>query len=327
MRILPAALAISVVLHTGAIAWVHAHKVVDLQALRPVTPPIEVDVVPATVALLDDHTVKDVPQVASRSRGTSGAVAPAHHGTSPSPPGDKISTGSTGPEVGHTEPGGHSKYMGMRGGGAKVTRGVSGDFLDRFLDNTKPLDPETLALRADEAAIDHGTDAHGIRHHGTGYQAKDTPYDANIEADGTTHLKDKPTFDATDALMRSHGMDPYASKKLKWLDDTREERYRIGKQHKHELLGKSAQLAMKNIDYLWSRTTDLRARKEGLFELWDDCAETGADDLVGGGRAARKLIVGIIRARLTGSDGYTEPELAAFNARKKSTATFSPYDE
>jgi len=325
MRILPAALAISVVLHTGAIAWVHAHKVVDLQALRPVTPPIEVEIVPTTVALLDDHTVKDLPEVASPARNTSGAVAtPAHRGTATG----RISTGSTGPEIKSAEPGGHSKYMGMRGGDAKVTRGVSGDFLDRFLDNSKPLDPETLALRAVEAAIDHGTDAHGIRHHGTGYQAKDTPYDANIEADGTTHLKDKPTFDATDALMRNHGMDPYASKKLKWLDDTREERYRIGKQYKHEQLGKSAQLAKRNVDYLWAKTTDLAARKQGLFELWDDCVETGSDnDLVEGGRAARRLIVGIIRARLTGSDAYTAPELAAFNAHKKSTATFSPYDE
>ena len=326
MRILPAALAISAVLHTGALAWVKTRKVITIQALQPLSPPIDVEIVPAEVALLDDHTVK-IPELSAPTRDVAPATAAtSHHGAS----GANISTGHStgGPEVGKpsSETGGaHSKYFGMRG--PDLTKGMSGDFLGHFLDNTKPLDPETIALHQDEDAIDHGTDPHDIRHHGTGYQAKDTPFDANIEADGTTHLKDKATFDATDAAMRKVGIDPYAAKKLKFLDETREERYRIGKKYKHELLGKSAQLAMKNIDFLWAKTTDLTERKQGLFDMWDEIEEHGDADVIEGGRAARRIIVGIIRARLTGSDAYTPSELAAFNAKKKSSTPFSPYDD
>ena len=44
-----------------------------------------------------------------------------------------------------------------------------------------------------------------------------------------------------------------------------------------------------------------------------------------GGAAARQVIVGFIRAHLTGADAFTSAELATLNARKKSTAEFAPY--
>ena len=47
-------------------------------------------------------------------------------------------------------------------------------------------------------------------------------------------------FDVSDAFMRSHGQDPYASKKLKFLDSTRDERVQIGMKHRSEQLAKAS---------------------------------------------------------------------------------------
>jgi hypothetical protein len=77
---------------------------------------------------------------------------------------------------------------------------------------------------------------------------------------------------------------------------------------------------------LWSTARDLAERKRGLFELWDDCAETGSDELVAGGTAARAIVIGAIRARLRGADAYTASELAQLNAIRRSKAVFAPYE-
>jgi hypothetical protein len=135
-------------------------------------------------------------------------------------------------------------------------------------------------------------------------------------------------FDVSDALMRRHGQDPYASKKLKYLDSTRAERVQIGTKYRKAQLAQSTQLVQKNIDYLWSRTQDPAARKRGLFELWDDCAETGDASLVEGGRAARQLVLGVIRSKFPAgsAQAFTAAELAALNAKRQSKAAFAPYE-
>jgi hypothetical protein len=132
-------------------------------------------------------------------------------------------------------------------------------------------------------------------------------------------------FDITDAIMRRKKVDPYAAAKLRYLDSTRDERVQIGNRYKREQLAQSAQLMQKTLDWLWASKVDLAARKQALFELWDDCAEVGSDAMVEGGKAARALVVGAIRARLTGADAYTAAELAAFNKRRQSKAVFEPY--
>ena len=70
------------------------------------------------------------------------------------------------------------------------------------------------------------------------------------------------------------------------------------------------------------------ARRDALFELWDECAETGPEQLVTAGREARKLVVGVIRARLPAgsADAYSSDELVALNKTKQSKATFAPYE-
>jgi hypothetical protein len=135
-------------------------------------------------------------------------------------------------------------------------------------------------------------------------------------------------FDITDAMMRHKGIDPYASYKLKVLDETRDERVAIGKRYRTQQLAQSKQLMQKNLERLWAITSDAAARKQGLFELWDDCAETGSDELVAGGISARAYVVGFIRSKLPAgsTDAFTATELAHFNKQRKSRATFAPYE-
>lgn len=135
-------------------------------------------------------------------------------------------------------------------------------------------------------------------------------------------------FDVTDAVMRRFGVDPYASRKLKYLDSTRDERVAIGSKFRAEHLKRATEHVQHNLDSLWSRTGDPAARKQGLFELWDDCAETGEPDVVEAGRAARALVIGAIRARFPASTehAFTAQEIAAMNGRRQSNSAFAPYD-
>jgi hypothetical protein len=80
-----------------------------------------------------------------------------------------------------------------------------------------------------------------------------------------------------------------------------------------------------NLVRLWATTQDVAARKQGLLELWDECAETGDADLVEGGKAARAMVEQWIQVKLTGADRFTTDELARFNAHRRSRATFDPY--
>lgn len=134
-------------------------------------------------------------------------------------------------------------------------------------------------------------------------------------------------FDVTDAFMRSKGADPYASKKLAFLDSTRDERVQIGTKHREQQLRLTPQIIRKHLDRAWS-LPEVRARREALFELWDEVVETGDAGVVEAGRAARLLVIGFIRAHLPagGSDAYTADELAALNRRKQSKERFAPYD-
>jgi hypothetical protein len=199
--------------------------------------------------------------------------------------------------------------------------------------------PEQLAAERAKLVAKRYERSHAeLRPDGAGTKAQHRTFEARFHADGTVaSIDDKAnlqreglgaSFDVTDAMMRRHGMDPYASYKRKVLDETREERVAIGKRYRTQQLAQSRQLVQRNIERLWATTTDLDGRKQGLFELWDDCAETGSDELVAGGAAARAQVIGFIRSRLpAGSESaYTADELARFNKQRKSRSPFSPYD-
>jgi hypothetical protein len=348
MRILPAALALSVVIHGAALAVVVTRNTAQPLANLPAVKIEVVDVQPMAVALLDDHTVASVPPLAAGSIGT--ASGPATR--------IAASTGHRGGEVGATtQHPTHSGMMVMREPDHTL-KGPSAEFMRKFLGKPvvaqpNPIEGEHIQDDLDAAqnnlhdeswmnhangeqvdaerqrlvALEDARDSHELKQDGDGYKATHASFDANVEPDGTAHIHDKPTFDATDAAMRHYHDDPYASNKRKFLDDTREERYEIGKRYKHQQLQHSAILAKQNVDWLWAKTRDPGERKQGLFEMWDDCAESGDDDLVTGGRAARNVIVGFIRAHMTGADAYTADEVAAFNAHRHSVATFAPYTD
>ncbi len=158
-----------------------------------------------------------------------------------------------------------------------------------------------------------------------------TTFKATVDRDGTVTIKDKGNwqrkgllsaeFDVTDAFMRSHGQDPYASAKREYLDRTSDQRFEIGKRYRTEQLGQSAQYMAQNLAQLWAMTTDVAKRKDGLFALWDECAETGDDELVAGGAQARRLLINWVHAKRV---VFTQVELAAFNKQRKSKSTFAP---
>ena len=132
--------------------------------------------------------------------------------------------------------------------------------------------------------------------------------------------------DATDLIMRGRGIDPHARAKLEFLDRTRDQRVELGNQHRKQQLSQAAVLMKQNIDRLWAETADPGERKQLLFELWDECAESGSTDLVAGGVQARAVVIRTIKSRLRGAAAYTPAELAALNARRRSKATFAPYE-
>ncbi|HTR55913.1 MAG TPA: hypothetical protein VMJ10_34795, partial [Kofleriaceae bacterium] len=136
----------------------------------------------------------------------------------------------------------------------------------------------------------------------------------------------KMAFD--DAIMRRYGIDPYASAKLKWLDETRDERAAIGMANRKDMLAHADQFMQQNLDAMWAQIADPTQRKRALFMMWDEIAESGDDALVQAGEAARKYLVGFVRSHLPrGSAGaFTSDELAQLNAHRTSHATFTPYE-
>lgn len=163
------------------------------------------------------------------------------------------------------------------------------------------------------------------------YTSNKTTFTAKVNRDGTVDIEDKPNwqqkslfraeFDVTDAFMRRHGNDPYASEKRKYLDRTRDQRVEIGKRYRAEQLASSARLMANNLARLWAATSDPQKRKDELFALWDECAETGDAELVAGGVEARRLLVNWVHAK---GVQFSPAELTAFNARKHSKSTFAP---
>lgn len=167
------------------------------------------------------------------------------------------------------------------------------------------------------------------------YTTDKSTFSATVSPDGTVRLTDKPnfqvqnpftaTFDVTDWAMRSRGEDPYAKEKRRYLERTFDQRVAIGTEHRRQQLARSADYMFANLQHLWSTVSDPAARKRAVCELWDEVAETGSAEQIAAGHDARRVVVNFVQMKLTGADAYTLDELAACNARRRSTATFAPY--
>jgi hypothetical protein len=237
-----------------------------------------------------------------------------------------------------TEPGQRSKYLDMRRG-TRVDLSLPAfrDDLDHAPTGTAPQQGVAPSGELDNAA-------------GGRKKSDQDVFVAKVDRDGSVKLTDKANlsaelswnpakllsgrFDVTDYVMRKTKNDPYASRKLKFLDATRDERVELGKKWRTEQLRQTAITMKRNLAFAWNASADPAARKRALFELWDEIVEPkSADDqidevLVEASRTARKAVIGFIRGHLPAgsADAYSAAELVAFNAKKQSTATFAPYE-
>lgn len=134
-------------------------------------------------------------------------------------------------------------------------------------------------------------------------------------------------LDITSYLHRKLIGDPYSSRKLKLLDDTRDERVARGTKFRTQQLARSAELGARNLARIVD-SMSLVEKKEALFELWDECEE-GDGPTGQAGQRVRALVLGFIRTHLPAgsSDAYTEKEIAAFDARRTSKQPFTPYED
>jgi hypothetical protein len=68
-------------------------------------------------------------------------------------------------------------------------------------------------------------------------------------------------------------------------------------------------------------------RRRLLFDLWDECAETGPDDVLATARTVRATIVAFIHRNLPAGSPHAYPpaELAALNKNRLSHQRFDPY--
>ncbi len=134
-------------------------------------------------------------------------------------------------------------------------------------------------------------------------------------------------FDATDEIMRANGMDPYLRQKLAFMDRTRDERFQIAAAWRSESLREALHRMPGELDRLWRAGGDPAARRRLLFQLWDECAETGSPQVVATARAVRGTVLAFIRRRLPRGSrhGYGDQELAALNRSRTSRERFAPY--
>jgi hypothetical protein len=378
MRVVAAAVMISLAAHGAVIAWMcrrpRGPKVAVTASPRvpsagPIQPASEPMIVDLVEVLPDPAHAAGVGTQRTHLSTSSTVRRVAIAATPGGPPGGALETavsGLPGPEV-TTIP-----------ADQVPSTGLSADFVARFLDKSKPVPPkDTDAERiADDLAHDREALAnpkwvataspeevfamrqklvddldrqdHQELHPAGGGRFKSEhvvhdmsglereSYGVDVAPDGTIRFHDASnvaarglagSFDLTEWAMRSHGDDPYAHDKLVWLDKTRDDRIAIGERHQREVLAHTPQYVQQNLTWAWQRVRDVATRKRDLFDLWDDCAESGDDAMVAAGSTARSYVIGFIRAKLPADspDAYTAAELADLNAHRRSIQSFAPY--
>lgn len=135
-------------------------------------------------------------------------------------------------------------------------------------------------------------------------------------------------FDITDIIMRRLGVDPYQYEKARYMERTFERRAEMRRHYGRVLMARALSDLPRYLDALWQQPGwSYRLRRRVLFELWDECAERGSEELIAGGRDARAIIEGFIRQAIPAGSpcAYTADELSALNAERQSEAVFAPY--
>jgi hypothetical protein len=182
--------------------------------------------------------------------------------------------------------------------------------------------PKKIARAVKKHMVNWAKDPYGVAT-GTSHESPDGDEDT-----GDTITIFSGGFDMTDAIMRMNGEDPYAARKRAFLEKTFDERVQIGTAYRAEQLEKSGETMLAHLKKLWARDDiDAAEKRTLIFELWDECAETGGEQLVAGGEKARAALLRFVNVHLPAdsADAYTADELRELNARRQSKARFAPY--
>jgi hypothetical protein len=153
---------------------------------------------------------------------------------------------------------------------------------------------------------------------------------------------------AGDLITQAAGDDPYARLKAKLLDATFDMRLGMAVAFQKKQIDKRLSRLGSELDKIWSdERRDLSARKELLFQRWDECDEpdevASVAELPGFGSIdsseldearndaainARRLIEKFIceHAPKGSAEAFTAAEIAEMNRRRASKQKFSPYD-
>jgi len=341
----------SVLVHTVALAW-WSSRDLELPEAKVLATPTEP--APLTIATVEPPPIEVVFFDEPRMSAMSGAPVAASTSDVPLKRGRIVKRGSetgaelVGPSTTPSEGTSRSPYMTMRKPGDEPLKGPSDGFFENFMNRTKPIPPppdipgerigdeisdlraklaragryspdELRAMREEIVRLNAEREAEELKPAGGGtFKTEKETFKAKVNADGSVKIADNVS--GQDKFMKEHGNDPYRANKLAYLDRTRDQRVAIGKRYREQALKKSVIYMQKNIARLWAMTTDVAKRKQGLFDLWDECSETGTPEEIAGGEDARAFVMAHIRGMVR----YTPDELRVLNRQRHSKQPFAP---
>jgi hypothetical protein len=135
-------------------------------------------------------------------------------------------------------------------------------------------------------------------------------------------------FDINDVTERLAGNDPYSYEKRKIAEATFEDRLLLAGEARHRARQDGLYHLKERLERLL-RVPGLTgaARREMLFDMWDECLDDLADGEPNLGAGARATIVAFARRAFPpgSAEAYTREELAALNRRRSSRNPFDPY--
>ncbi|MCA9698111.1 MAG: hypothetical protein KC431_11350 [Myxococcales bacterium] len=178
---------------------------------------------------------------------------------------------------------------------------------------------------------------------------------ATLNADGRVDFRNKSAKgswtqigvgDPSGLISAIAGEDPYARAKAKLLKATFELRLGMAVEFQKKQIKKRLKRLEGELDKIWTdERRDLAARKELIFQRWDECEEpdeVGTSEVPGFSEVdtseidetrkeaageARDTIIDFVRERAPkgSAQAYTAGELADMNGRRSSKSKFSPY--
>lgn len=134
--------------------------------------------------------------------------------------------------------------------------------------------------------------------------------------------------DLNDEILRLFGDDPYAYEKRQFMEQTREVRLKMAIAACAERLDRAVLEVRDRLERIHEDpTTTPREQRRIMFDLWDECAESGDDQVLLVAAIVRATVIAFVRRHFP-ADGplaFSPEELSALNDRRRSKARFVPY--